>query len=161
MDGERMQLTNKVYRDGQRIGSGVTKKKSTFRFPPPLPPAPPKRMPYHLLKRSLLPVQQIRWFSDTCISVRVYHERFRQFRNKKETGPTFAKTSGIVTRDSNQQLIGWVHSNYPRNNCGTHCGSSCIPSRFYYGILKCFDLHPLTVLFFISRDHQETHHLCS
>ena len=43
-----MQLTNKVYRDGQRIGSGVTKKKSTFRFPPS--PCPPKKNALSLVK---------------------------------------------------------------------------------------------------------------
>ena len=51
MDGERMQLTNKVYRDGQRIGSGVTKKKKVlFAFPPPPSPCPPKKNALSLVK---------------------------------------------------------------------------------------------------------------
>ena len=84
----------------------------------------------------------------------VYHERFASLETRKKLGQLSQRRMGLLP--GNQQLTGSVRSNDPWNTLRLQP-----PSRFCYGRLKSFDLHPLTVLFFISRDHQENHHLCS
>ena len=57
---------------------------------------------------------------------------------------TFAKNSGTVTgdREKNCQLLTGAFSNYPRNNCGTHFGSSLpLISKVANGWQKQYLIH--------------------